>query len=81
MSDPETTPTATAPASGGGIVGYFRESLDELRRVNWPTRDEVIQGTQTVLIFVIGFTLLLYAMDIIFRGAMRGLLSLIGIGG
>ena len=80
MSDPETTPTTTAPTNSG-IVGYFRESLEELRKVNWPTRDEVIQGTQTVLIFVIGFTILLYIMDIIFRSAMSGLLRLIGIGG
>ena len=30
------------------IITYFRESWDELKRVNWPTRDEVIQGTQSV---------------------------------
>lgn len=51
----------------GGIVTYFRESLEELRRVNWPSRDEVIQGTQTVLVFVVLFTLLLWAADLLFR--------------
>jgi preprotein translocase subunit SecE len=53
------------------IITYFRESWEELRRVNWPTRDEVIQGTQTVLIFVIGSTLILYVGDIIFRALAR----------
>lgn len=53
------------------IITYFRESWDELKRVNWPTRDEVIQGTQTVLIFVIGSTLILYVGDLIFRALAR----------
>jgi preprotein translocase subunit SecE len=53
------------------IITYFRESWEELRRVNWPTRDEVIQGTQTVLIFVIGSTLILYVGDLVFRALAR----------
>lgn len=53
------------------IITYFRESWDELRRVNWPSRDEIIQGTQTVLIFVIGSTLILYVGDLIFRALAR----------
>jgi preprotein translocase subunit SecE len=53
------------------IITYFRESWEELKRVNWPTRDEVIQGTQTVLIFVIGSTLILYVGDLIFRALAR----------
>lgn len=51
----------------GGIATYFREALDELRRVNWPSRDEVIQGTQTVLVFVVVFTLMLWVADLLFR--------------
>lgn len=51
----------------GGITSYFSEALDELRRVNWPSRDEVIQGTQTVLVFVLIFTLLLWVADLLFR--------------
>ena len=50
-----------------GIVTYFREALEELRRVNWPSRDEVIQGTQTVLIFVVLLTLILWVADTVFR--------------
>lgn len=51
----------------GGITTYFSEALEELRRVNWPSRDEVIQGTQTVLVFVLIFTLLLWVADLLFR--------------
>jgi preprotein translocase subunit SecE len=57
-----------------GIISYFRESYEELRKVNWPTRDEVIQGTQTVLIFVIGFTILLWILDLVFGLFVRTVL-------
>ncbi len=57
-----------------GMISYFRESYEELRKVNWPTRDEVIQGTQTVLIFVIGFTILLWILDLIFGLFVRTVL-------
>lgn len=50
-----------------GIVTYFREALEELRRVNWPSRDEVIQGTETVLVFVVMFTIILWLADLAFR--------------
>jgi preprotein translocase subunit SecE len=70
MSDPQTPPETVAnPSSGNG--NYFREAYEELRRVNWPTRDEIIQGTQTVLVFVIGFTLLLWVCDLAFRALSR----------
>jgi preprotein translocase subunit SecE len=57
-----------------GMISYFRESYEELRKVNWPTRDEVIQGTQTVLIFVIGFTILLWMLDLVFGLFVRTVL-------
>ncbi len=57
-----------------GIISYFRESYEELRKVNWPTRDEVIQGTQTVLIFVVGFTILLALLDVVFGAFVRTVL-------
>jgi preprotein translocase subunit SecE len=64
-----------------GIVSYFRESWEELKRVSWPTRDEVLQGTQTVLIYVIMMTLIFWVMDLIFRGALtNGLFRLVGGG-
>ncbi len=56
------------------IISYFRESWEELKRVNWPSRDEVIQGTQTVLVFMIGATVLLYVADLVF-GALSRLVS------
>jgi preprotein translocase SecE subunit len=41
--------------SGGGIrrfPGFLRASWAELRRVRWPDRTQVAQGTGVVLVFV-----------------------------
>jgi preprotein translocase subunit SecE len=61
-----------------GLISYFRESWEELKRVSWPTREEIIQGTQTVLIFVLGLTALFGILDFVFHLAIgRGLLPLL----
>lgn len=44
-----------ATSSGGGIrrfPGFLRASWAELRRVRWPDRTQVAQGTGVVLVFV-----------------------------
>lgn len=45
------------------LIRYLREARAELGRVTWPTRNQVIEGTQTVLLFLALFTALLFAMD------------------
>ncbi|MFN8510988.1 MAG: preprotein translocase subunit SecE [Deinococcaceae bacterium] len=45
------------------LIRYLREARAELGRVTWPTRTQVLEGTQTVLLFLVLFTALLFAMD------------------
>ncbi len=56
-----------------GILQYLRNSRAELRRVTWPTRDEVIQSTQATLVFVLLTALFLIVVD----GVFGNLLALI----
>ena len=37
-------------APGGGTMRFVRESWGELKKVEWPNRQQVIQGTAVVLI-------------------------------
>jgi preprotein translocase subunit SecE len=60
---------------------YFREAWEELKRVSWPTREEVLQGTQTVLLFLLLMTLIFWAMDAIFRLALTNGLFRLASGG
>jgi preprotein translocase subunit SecE len=48
------------------IVRYFRETLAELRKVNWPTRQEAMQLTVIVLVVVIFMSALLGLLDFVF---------------
>lgn len=58
-------------------MDYFREAWEELKRVSWPSREEVLQGTQTVLLFLTILTLILWAMDTVFQlGLTNGLFRL-----
>ncbi len=57
-----------------GILQYLRNSRAELRRVTWPTRDEVIQSTQATLVFVLLTALFLIIVDGVF-GNLLGLIT------
>ena len=42
---------------------YAQESLDETRKVVWPTRKETLQATGIVFVFVLVMALFLWAVD------------------
>jgi len=45
MVKPKTKP--------GGIRGFYRETIAELKKVSWPTRSEAINLTRVVLIVIV----------------------------
>lgn len=48
------------------IKNFFRESREELKRVNWPRREETVRYTVFVIVFSVGLSLFLGALDYIF---------------
>ncbi|MBX8463700.1 preprotein translocase subunit SecE [Deinococcus sp. RIT780] len=56
------------------LIQYFRDSRAELSRVSWPIRQQVLEGTQAVLIFVIALTIIVYALDLLFSSLIRAVL-------
>jgi len=48
------------------IRRFFRETIGELRKVSWPTRQEAINLTKIVLIVVFGMSAFLGVMDFLF---------------
>jgi len=48
------------------IVRFFRETVAELRKVNWPTRKEATQLTVVVLLVVIIMSTFLGVLDFLF---------------
>lgn len=58
-----------------GIQRFFRESTGELRKVNWPTRQEAINLTTIVLIVIAVMSAFLGLLDILFAAIFRLLLG------
>ena len=50
----------------GGIRGFYRETIAELKKVSWPTRSEAIQLTRVVLIVIVTVGLFLGLLDFLF---------------
>lgn len=60
------------------VVRYYRETVGELRKVVWPTREEAWRLTQIVLIVITVMAIILGTADYLFGLLIR---FLIGLGG
>ena len=47
------------------IALFYRETMGELRKVSWPTRDEAMNLTMIVLIVLVGMAIFLGTIDLI----------------
>ncbi len=54
--------------------GFIRESVGELRKVEWPTRPQVIQGTIVVIIACAIVGAYLWGLDQVLRPFVRDVL-------
>jgi preprotein translocase subunit SecE len=55
--------------------GFFSDSLFELRKVVWPTREETYKITAMVLVVVVIISLILAAFDWVISGLIKMLLG------
>ncbi len=77
------TPTRDRRAAAGQGVRserakpaqFVREVRAELKKVTWPTRDEVIRLSIVVLVTLVVFTAVVFALDTAFAEMFRSLLS------
>ncbi len=65
-----------AKRRGNPISRYLRETMAELRKVNWPTRQEATQLTIIVIVVMTVTSIFLGLMDFIFSRAFAFILSL-----
>jgi preprotein translocase SecE subunit len=59
---------------GGGAVRFVREAVGELRKVEWPSQNHVVQGTIVVLIACVIVGAYLYVADQVFRRFVENVL-------
>jgi preprotein translocase subunit SecE len=59
---------------GGGFKRFVSESWAELKKVEWPTQSQVIQGTIVVIIACAIVGAYLWFADLIFKPFVRDIL-------
>jgi preprotein translocase subunit SecE len=52
------------------IIQFFKDSYAELKRVVWPSREDVASSTKVVIISVIAFALVLGIVDFLLLKGM-----------
>jgi preprotein translocase subunit SecE len=72
---PEPRPVGEVqPRHRGGLLGFIAESWAELQKVEWPTQNQLIQGTAVVLIACLIVGIFLYINDEIWKQVVQKLL-------
>jgi preprotein translocase subunit SecE len=54
-------------------IQFFREVIGELRKVAWPTRQEVFSYSLVVIVSCVVIAALVFGMDFVFTKAILGL--------
>ena len=76
-------------SNNGGIAGkpkqwidstreFFRDTTGEMKKVTWPTKNEVVGTTVVVIVSTIVFALFLWGCDLVFYKAIDFLFSRFG---
>ena len=52
------------------VFGFFKECGAELRKVTWPSREDVIASVKVVLVSTLIIAVILGALDLLFSAGM-----------
>lgn len=58
------------------LPAYFKESIAELRKVSWPTRQDTVRSTGIVLLFTLTTAIFLGIIDYLFTLGLNYLIDL-----
>ena len=73
MTVPETT-SANETSTVGKVTGFIKESMAELQKVTWPTKQELFMNTIVVLIAVVLVAVSIWIADTVFSILIRAIL-------
>jgi preprotein translocase subunit SecE len=65
-----------AVKESNAVVRYYRETVGELKKVVWPTREEALRLTWIVLVVITIMAIILGAADYLFSELFRILISI-----
>ena len=67
----------TAKKKKGGLIRYFKDCRAELKKVTWPTKDQLIHNTGVIITFIIIVTIILSLLDFGFARLFQFLTNLL----
>jgi preprotein translocase subunit SecE len=73
-AQPQKSQTGARRVPGSGFRRFVSESWAELKKVEWPTQNQVIQGTVVVIIACAIVGLFLWICDLLFKPFVRDVL-------
>jgi|JI102314A2RNA_FD_contig_31_748080_length_1282_multi_3_in_0_out_0_2 preprotein translocase subunit SecE len=76
IKDQENDQSAVAPRSEGPIgrlKNFYHDVVSEMKKVSWPTQQEVINTTMVVIVAVFFFAFYMFAADIVLTYFIKGL--------
>jgi preprotein translocase subunit SecE len=66
---------STSRKQPNAVQRFYRETIGELRKVSWPTREEAINLTTITLIVIVVMSAFLGSLDYIFNQIFAFILS------
>ena len=58
---------------GERVKKFFKDTKAELKKVTWPTKDQLIHNTGVIIVFIIIVTIILSVLDIAFGKLFQAL--------
>lgn len=62
--------------TGKGILKFYRELKSEMKKVTWPTKEQITQYTILVLALILAMTLVFWIADSFFGWVLSKILGL-----
>jgi len=73
--DPGDGVLRTSNNMANRLISYFKESKEELKKVNWPTRKQTIKNTLIVIGVSVGVALFLGLVDYLLSFGLTRIIS------
>jgi preprotein translocase subunit SecE len=55
------------------VIAFFQDVVKEMKKVTWPTKEELIESTKIVIVVCIVLSLFTYVIDMIINQAFKGI--------
>ncbi|MCC8170032.1 MAG: preprotein translocase subunit SecE [Oscillospiraceae bacterium] len=62
---------------GSRVKKFFKECKAELKKVTWPTREQLIHNTGIIIVFILIVTVILSVLDVAFAKLFQSLTSIL----